>query len=549
MIKNSFSINPFCKILFFLCILAMVDCDQLQEEPALAWVADIPVTLAEYRERLNNMLLHTTQDNAELHEAMLQNLINEKVLILEAKKRKYDLAADYQWEKERLLKDAILNFYREQLTAQRIQVTEEAIQRTFALAHEQVRARILFARSEEKARRFYQQLKNGAGFKNLAKTAFQDPRLAQTGGDLGYFSWEDIELPLAETAQHLKIGQISQPVLTPKGWYIIQVEDRFRPPFSESDYHKEYKKWKWVTTHRQQVDAIRKYTSEKAESLNITFNETLLAELMREVPGKAASNTETFADFGIDEKKIIATVADSAWTLGKFYELAKWTSTRQRNNVTDVKHLKRFIEGLAVREQLLLEAEAENIRERPQVNGVVKKQLDLFLIQKMNQQITDSVQVPEKSARAYFEQFQGQFVFPRMVNVREILVESEASAGEILKRIQSGEDFGKLAKKLSLRKWAAKRNGVLGFGTKSQLGIHGEKIFSLNINEIAGPLKTHNFYSLIQVIAFQPAKPKIYEQARVEIQQLLLSERKQQALQRTIEKMRQDVVVVFDSTR
>ena len=516
------------------------------EKLTLAKVENLSVTLGDFRHRLNNILLYTTQDNAEIRDAVLQNLINEKVLIHEAIKREYDKSDDFIFERKRFEFDAILNSFRDNIATKRVNVTEEDVKKAFALKNEQVRARILYAPTEEKAQLYYQQLQNGASFEQLAKTAFQDPRLAENGGDLGYFSWEDQDLPFSEAAQQLKVNEISKPVLTRNGWYVIKVEDRFLPPLSDLDYHKEYKNVKWIVTHRKKAKAVREYTNDLLKELDISFNQPVLNHLMRQVPLAGTTNSTSFEQYGLDSNETIATVNGVPWTLNMFYDKAQWTSYRQRKSVKDKKSLERFLEGLILRDILLEKAYAAGIQNQKGILQYVQNQCDLYLIEKMNNIITDTVLINDQQAREYYNQFKKQFVFQKEVNVREILVDSEEKAKDLLTRIRQGEKFADLAQKYSLRKWAAKRQGELGFGTKSNYGIHGDDIFSMKISEIRGPLKTKGYYSLVKVIDIREARPKTFEQARPEIEKQLIEEKKRNVLLDTIEKMRQDLKIEYD---
>jgi peptidyl-prolyl cis-trans isomerase C len=524
--------------LFLPALLLLVSCNPTTETPPIvARVNQTQITLPEFQKRLNNLLQLTSQDNYEIHEAVLQNIVNEKMLLNEARARGYDQTDEYQTLKKDHEINLLLKLLRDKIAEERVKVTEKDIQRAFALQNEQVRARILYAPTRQQAQLYYRQLQNGATFEELALDAFQDPRLAQTGGDPGYFSWEDMQLPFAEAAQALKPGEISKPVLSRSGWYVIRVTDRFSPPLSETEYRQQYKKIRWIVTHRKKAQAIRKYTDELTTDLNITFNEPVLNALMAET---AQTTGDNFRDFGLREDQVIATAADKDRTLADFYNKAQWTSLRQRNSVKDVAGLKRFIEGLAVREVLLKQAEEAGIRKTTAFNSQLKQQLDLYLIEKMNHEIMDSVRITEQEARDYYEKFSDQFIFQRQVNVREILVKSKNEAEKLLEKIRSGEDFSMLAQKYSLRKWAAKQGGELGLCPKTQFGEHGEKIFSMKPGEIAGPLKNEDYYSIIKVIDIQEARSKTFSQARAEIDAALLHGKKQITLMNTLKRMRQE---------
>lgn len=75
-----------------------------------------------------------------------------------------------------------------------------------------------------KARSISQQLKNKADFAILAATDSDDTASAAKGGELGWLSRGDLVPAFEQSAFQLKPGEISEPVRTPFGYHIIQVE-------------------------------------------------------------------------------------------------------------------------------------------------------------------------------------------------------------------------------------------------------------------------------------------------------------------------------------
>jgi peptidyl-prolyl cis-trans isomerase C len=77
-------------------------------------------------------------------------------------------------------------------------------------------------------------LKKGADFAKLSKERSKDPTAAQ-GGDLGYFTKDQVPPEIADVAFKLDKGQISDPVKTQYGWHIIEVEDKRTRPIPTFD--------------------------------------------------------------------------------------------------------------------------------------------------------------------------------------------------------------------------------------------------------------------------------------------------------------------------
>ena len=79
--------------------------------------------------------------------------------------------------------------------------------------------------TEDEAKAILADLKKGADFATLAKEKSKDPGAAD-GGDLGYFTKDQMVPEFSAVAFKLDKGQISDPVKTQFGWHIIKVEDK-----------------------------------------------------------------------------------------------------------------------------------------------------------------------------------------------------------------------------------------------------------------------------------------------------------------------------------
>ena len=90
---------------------------------------------------------------------------------------------------------------------------------------EEVHARHILVESEDEAKALQEQLKNGADFAALAKEKSKDPGAAE-GGDLGYFTKDQMVPDFADVAFKMYPGQVSNPVKTQFGWHLIKLEDK-----------------------------------------------------------------------------------------------------------------------------------------------------------------------------------------------------------------------------------------------------------------------------------------------------------------------------------
>lgn len=119
-------------------------------------------------------------------------------------------------------------------------VTDEAAQKLYDEVIEQVppeervNARHILVETEDEAKAIRDELEAGGDFAAIAAERSMDPGSKDEGGDLGWFSKEEMVPEFAEAAFALEPGQISEPVQSDFGWHIIKVEGkRDKPGFDE----------------------------------------------------------------------------------------------------------------------------------------------------------------------------------------------------------------------------------------------------------------------------------------------------------------------------
>ena len=91
---------------------------------------------------------------------------------------------------------------------------------------EQVRARHILVPDLKTAQTVEAKLKAGGDFAALAKQYSADPASKDKGGELGFFGHGQMVAPFDAAAFSLPVGKISEPIKSPFGYHIIQVEEK-----------------------------------------------------------------------------------------------------------------------------------------------------------------------------------------------------------------------------------------------------------------------------------------------------------------------------------
>jgi len=201
-----------------------------QDNPVLAKVngAEIrqsDVALAE--EELGPSLAQ--MDPATKRENVLAFLIDMRIVAKAAEDKKVENTEEFKkrlaFTRNRLLMDSLLANEGKAATTDAAlkKVYEEAAKQ---IADEQeVHARHILVESEDEAKAVADELKKGADFAELAKKKSKDPG-ASDGGDLGFFTKDQMVPEFSTVAFVLEPGKISEPVKSQFGWHIIKVEEK-----------------------------------------------------------------------------------------------------------------------------------------------------------------------------------------------------------------------------------------------------------------------------------------------------------------------------------
>jgi len=114
--------------------------------------------------------------------------------------------------------------------------------------------------AEEKAKGVIERLKKGEDFAKLANELTEDPSGRKDGGDLGYFTKDQMVPEFAEVAFKLDKGKFSEPVKTQFGWHVLLVEDKRKKPAPQFDQVKP--QLERFVVRKAQMDLVSKLRAE-----------------------------------------------------------------------------------------------------------------------------------------------------------------------------------------------------------------------------------------------------------------------------------------------
>lgn len=145
--------------------------------------------------------------------------------------------------------------------------------------------------------------------------------------------------------------------------------------------------------------------------------------------------------------------------------------------------------------------------------------------------LENQVEVTDDEILAFFEENKSNFATPESITASHILVEEEALAKELIKRINNGEDFTELAKEYSVEEGVADTGGSLGtFGRGEMVAEFEEAAFAMEVGELSkAPVKTEYGYHVILIEDKVAGEDADFESSKDEARKMLLEERMDEA--------------------
>lgn len=201
----------------------------MENEKILATVAGEAITEREVEETLLSMGQRAaTYDNPTGREAILEQLINRKLLLLDAKRNLFEREEEFKAQLARL-KEELLSNYAVEKVIKNVRISDDEVKAFFEehksefRSPERINTSHILVDSEETASNIKGEIERGEiSFEDAAKKYSSCPS-AQSGGALGDSARGQFVPEFEDAAFALTPGEISDPVKTQFGYHIIRL--------------------------------------------------------------------------------------------------------------------------------------------------------------------------------------------------------------------------------------------------------------------------------------------------------------------------------------
>ena len=534
-----------------------------KKDKVIAKVGEFTITESEFKEAFIGR--YHTEDNAQKQsfrerKDFLDGLVDQKLIltdayekgldqneeIVEARKAAQERIAVQQLLYEKEILDKVIN--------------EASIKEFYDKTGEEVHARHILIKIQnaedslevkaafEKADSLYQLIADGADFGELAKEFSDDKSNSGKGGDLGFFGWGRMVEEFQGAAFAMKTGDVSMPVKTMFGYHLIELLDR--NPVERGTYAEEKAALKEQLRQRK-VTELREAAQEYIETLKteeglVYYDDSLTVVYTKISAPDNPQNISLFSNFSEEERNMVV----ASWQNGDVTvaDLDTKIGSRGSGAFQAAEDFKQVIDGIIVPKMLNKRAKDRAIYDHPDAVKAGKQAMEAQMLRKVKQlEVDDKLNFDDQTLTDYYQKNSGKYMTDSQVTIREIFLDDQKLADELLEKAKNGANFKKMAKKYTTRANAKKTDGELGPFGKNRYGRIGREAHKLETGEFCKkPIRMGKKFSIFKVLSKTPSELKPFEDARKEVERDYKQNAKKDYEGQWLKRIREEIKVTID---
>lgn len=499
-----------------------------ESQGVVATVGSFEISDRHFTNHLKRFYLRTGQA-ANINEDFRLGVVNariERYAIVEyAREQGWAYDADARYNREAIERKVLMEAYERYFIHALVQVTDQHMREVLHRYNSSLRASHIRADNRYAADSLYQLLQNGADFADLASRTFRDPALATSGGDLGFFTLDEMDIAFEEQAFNMEIGEISRPVKTSTGYSIIKLTDAVTNPLiTETEFARRRNQLAQVARRQQNELATRADMRNIIGTMN--WNRELVQELwdiIEKDPSvyQAAGTELRELPLQIDESKRDAVIASRGgfhFTVADFLTEAYYTPPQRRAQARNFYVFEEQLEGLAYRAHAL-----GLINNYPQadwdyINGAKEETFYSYLLSRFDDYLDRQIQIEEELMHRVFNEMPDQFGQPLKLDMAEIVLTDKDLAAHVYNQLVQGASFDRMLQQYGAPVESKERGGQIGMLPIDRFGTMAPQIKNIRPGEVAGPFQVaHNYYVILACMGRTEPRPQSFEEARTAV--------------------------------
>lgn len=538
MAYNRFYFITICFVLFTLFSFASCTNEPEQAEDSgmvLASVGDFEIDRQHYLNelrRFNERYGQGVNLSPDVMRSVLNSRVNRYTVVEFAKDKGWHQTPEAQHTRAMIERKSMMEEFERRFIHDHIAISENDLRDLYYRLNTSLRASHLHAHSRAGAEALLQRLEGGESFEALAAEVFQSPELAGSGGDLGFFTVDDMDISFEDRAYRMNVGDISEPVQTSTGYSIIKLTEKVETPvLTETGFANKKEELGMIARSQQRELSTRAHLRGTIEAFD--FDEEALAmlwEVVEDDPEGYFTTNPELNRLPLDLSpelagKTLGSYNGFIFTADDFLREGYYSSFNQRQQVRDKHTFIAQTKGMAYRAWAL-----SAVREHPDYNAeyvrrTAEETFYNYLNERFNQFVEDGVEISDEAIRREYQAHPEYYVEPLQLDVSEIVVTSEQAADEAWAALQAGEDFIDVLRRYSADPEARQTDGRLGFIPIDDFGMMGPSLGNAQPGEYAGPFQiTGARFNIFYVHGRIEPRQLSYEEAVPKVRRALHAE-------------------------
>jgi parvulin-like peptidyl-prolyl isomerase len=531
------------------------------------------VTVGYVNERLDRMPPHLlpTDGGEQAKRDFLEEIIRKELLVVRGLR-------NGALEDERL--SGALEYFRnskaeemlrEKLVLGPARPDEAYIQRFYGARDAMMQVQEIVVPSKDMADEAYRRVTEGG--ENFGRVAAEVSTAsnARDEGRRPVTAWQDFH-PLARVVlMDMQTGDICEPFVIGDTWYIYKINSRKDSPTKQAlegqfrniievealGFRRSILEFEVYEMWNEKADAV--YNDEavavfgealdrkRAELIpdsaaDLPFEERLEIAKVKVVPDLTEEQQEMeLVSYSIGGERITMTLGDLA-------ALLEETPGMEGIKAGTDRAIRAFLTRKIQTESVQHAIDEEGYRESDEMAEYLAERQEEFIVDiTYDSEVAQQVEDPTgQEIRDYFRSHREDFVEPRSVDLRQILVGSEDQANLIRQRLVEGEiTFEEAVEKYSIDEWSKAKGGLI------QKYYQGEKrldylqgvVFGLEPGEISEPFRAPGGYAIVTVVATHPERQMEFSEVSDVVIQSLTAIRREERLKALLDEVRETVTV------
>lgn len=341
---------------------------------------------------------------------------------------------------------------------------------------------------------------------------------------LGTLKDEEIE----DSLYSLPVNGFTAPIKSEVGWVIFVIKDKIITPFDLGN-QQSIDKMKKVIRDRRTEKRYEEYLTQLLSGITINIDAdafgiiyaTIWQVLKTKLSTKDLTNYFELTEFDFSKidsslgsnnlNKPLFHLSGLEINLDKFLSYLSFNGfhVNQLDSTIVLQKLnqraKRFIEV----QMITAEAYKRGLQFNPKVRDDLKVWQENYLAQLYFNNNLDSINISDKDVYNYYLDELVNSSNIRLINVRLVSIKDLDEVSNIFESLKQGIDFGDLVKTYGSTDSLVNNEGETGLKPILLLGYIGNVASDLELNEIYGPIKRNNAYTILQVIERQESSDSL----------------------------------------